>query len=102
MVRCASRAPAGFEKQFDELIALLVDAGTFTDRVDGAGVLTHQAASDLGIVGMAARASGVDGDLRRDHPNDAYEGLRFDVPVEDGGDAGHGSWCGRAKSSSRW
>ena len=77
----------GFEKQFDELIRLLVDAGTFTDRVDGAGVLSQQAARDLGIVGMAARASGVDGDLRRDHPNDAYEGLHFDVPVEDGGDA---------------
>lgn len=76
-----------FEKQFDELIRLLVDAGTFTDRVDGTGVLTHEAARDLGIVGMAARASGVDGDLRRDHPNDAYEGLRFDVPLEDGGDA---------------
>jgi Ni,Fe-hydrogenase III large subunit/Ni,Fe-hydrogenase III component G len=77
----------GFEKQFDELIRLLVDAGTFTDRVDGAGVLSQQAARDLGIVGMAARASGVDGDLRRDHPTDAYEGLHFDVPVEDGGDA---------------
>jgi len=75
-----------FEKRFDELIRLLVDAGTFTDRVDGTGVLSHQAARDLGIVGMAARASGVDGDLRRDHPNDAYEGLRFDVPVEEGGD----------------
>ena len=76
----------GFEKQFDELIELLVDAGTFTDRVDGTGVLSHQAARDLGIVGMAARASGVDGDLRRDHPNDAYEGLRFEVPIEEGGD----------------
>ena len=35
---------------------------------------------------MAARASGVDADMRRDHPHDAYEGLQFDVPVEDGGD----------------
>jgi Ni,Fe-hydrogenase III large subunit len=75
-----------FEKDFDELITLLIDAGTFTDRVDGTGILTNQAARDLGIVGMAARASGVDGDLRRDHPHDAYEGLQFDVPVEDGGD----------------
>jgi len=76
-----------FERPFDELITLLVDAGTFTDRVDGTGVLSAQAARDLGIVGMAARASGVDGDLRRDHPTDAYEGLRFEVPVEAGGDA---------------
>jgi Ni,Fe-hydrogenase III large subunit/Ni,Fe-hydrogenase III component G len=77
----------GFEKQFDDLIRVLVDAGTFTDRVDGTGILSQQAARDLGIVGMAARASGVDGDLRRDHPNDAYEGLSFEVPVEEGGDA---------------
>jgi Ni,Fe-hydrogenase III large subunit len=77
----------GFEKQFDDLIRLMVDAGTFTDRVDGTGILSQQAARDLGIVGMAARASGVDGDLRRDHPNDAYDGLRFEVPVEEGGDA---------------
>lgn len=76
----------GFEKEFDELIELLIDAGSFTDRIDGTGTLTQQAARDLGIVGMAARASGVDVDLRRDHPHDAYEGLTFEVPVESGGD----------------
>lgn len=75
-----------FEKEFESLIAFLVDAGTFTDRVDGTGILTRQAAQDLGIVGVAARASGVDADLRRDHPHDGYEGLQFTVPVEDGGD----------------
>ena len=74
------------EHEFDDLIALLIDSGSFTDRVDGTGILTNQAARDLGIVGMAARASGVDADMRRDHPHDAYEGLQFDVPVEDGGD----------------
>jgi Ni,Fe-hydrogenase III large subunit/Ni,Fe-hydrogenase III component G len=75
-----------FETEFDDLITLLIDAGTFTDRVDGAGILTNQAARDLGIVGMAARASGVDADFRRDHPCDAYEGLRFEIPVDEGGD----------------
>ena len=65
---------------------MLIDAGTFTDRVDGTGILTTRAARDLGIVGMAARASGIDGDFRRDHPHDAYADLRFDVPVEAGGD----------------
>ncbi|HEY7697948.1 MAG TPA: hydrogenase large subunit, partial [Vicinamibacteria bacterium] len=75
-----------FEREFDDLIRLLIDAGTFTDRVDGTGILTPQAARDLGVVGLAARASGVDADMRRDHPFDAYEGLKFQVPVEDGGD----------------
>lgn len=82
-LRSALRA---FEKEFDSLIALLVDSGTFTDRVDGTGILTNQAARDLGIVGVAARASGIDADMRRDHPHDAYEDLLFKVPVEDGGD----------------
>jgi Ni,Fe-hydrogenase III large subunit/Ni,Fe-hydrogenase III component G len=74
------------EREFDSLITLLIDSGSFTDRVDSTGVLTNQAARDLGIVGMSARASGIDADLRRDHPHDAYEGLRFEVPVENGGD----------------
>jgi Ni,Fe-hydrogenase III large subunit/Ni,Fe-hydrogenase III component G len=77
---------ASLERQFDHLITTLIDAGTFTDRVDDTGVLTNQAARDLGIVGVAARASHVDGDLRRDLPHDAYGSVQFDVPVEDGGD----------------
>jgi Ni,Fe-hydrogenase III large subunit len=35
---------------------------------------------------VAARASGLDLDLRRDQPHDSYPGLRFLVPVEQGGD----------------
>ncbi len=76
----------GFEKEFDDLFTSLIDSGTFTDRVDGTGILSPQAARDLGIVGTAARASGLDMDLRRDHPHDAYEQVRFEVPVEEGGD----------------
>jgi Ni,Fe-hydrogenase III large subunit len=74
------------EKEFDSLITLLIDSGSFTDRVDTTGILSNQVARDLGIVGMAARASGIDADLRRDHPHDAYSTLTFEVPVERGGD----------------
>jgi Ni,Fe-hydrogenase III large subunit len=74
------------QREFDELVKLLIDSGTFTDRVDGTGVLEAKVAADLGVVGIAARASGLDLDLRRDHPHDAYPGLRFLVPVEQGGD----------------
>ena len=74
------------EPRFDDLIKLLIDSGTFTDRVDDTGILGAQAARDLGVVGMAARASGLDLDLRRDQPHDAYASLRFQVPVEEGGD----------------
>jgi Ni,Fe-hydrogenase III large subunit len=74
------------EADFYDLVTLLIDSGGFTDRVDGTGILTRQAALDLGVVGIAARASGVDLDLRRDHPPDAADALRFQVPVEEGGD----------------
>ncbi len=74
------------EREFDSLITLLIDSGSFTDRVDTTGILSNQVARDLGIVGMAARASGIDADLRRDHPHDAYSSLAFEVPVESGGD----------------
>ena len=76
----------GFENEFDDLFTSMIDSGTFTDRVDGTGILSPQAARDLGIVGIAARASGLDMDLRRDHPHDAYDSVRFEVPVEEGGD----------------
>jgi Ni,Fe-hydrogenase III large subunit/Ni,Fe-hydrogenase III component G len=75
-----------FETAFESLIAVLIDSGSFTDRVDTTGVLARQAAWDLGVVGLAARASGIDADLRRDHPHDAYPRVPFDVPVENGGD----------------
>jgi Ni,Fe-hydrogenase III large subunit len=74
------------EREFDGLVTLLIDSGTFTDRVDGTGVLESALARELGVVGIAARASGLDLDLRRDQPHDAYSGLRFLVPVEEGGD----------------
>lgn len=73
-------------REFDGLVTLLIDSGTFTDRIDGTGILATQVARDLGVVGIAARASGLDLDLRRDQPHDAYSGLRFVVPVEKGGD----------------
>ena len=44
------------------------------------------AAATAGAFAIAARASGVDADLRRDHPHDASDGLKFEVPVEDVGD----------------
>jgi Ni,Fe-hydrogenase III large subunit/Ni,Fe-hydrogenase III component G len=77
---------ASFQRTFDDLIVMLIDAGSFTDRIDGPGVLPRQAARDLGVVGMVARASGVAGDLRRDHPHDAYDTLTFESPTEQGGD----------------
>jgi Ni,Fe-hydrogenase III large subunit len=67
-------------------VTLLIDSGSFTDRIDGTGVLSPKAARDLGVTGLAGRASGIDQDLRRDHPTDAYGLLHAAVPIEQGGD----------------
>jgi Ni,Fe-hydrogenase III large subunit/Ni,Fe-hydrogenase III component G len=45
---------------------------TVADRFDETGLLPRQAAVDLGVTGVAARASGVDRDARRDHPHGAF------------------------------
>ncbi len=42
------------------------------DRLDATGMLTHKAALDLAVAGVAARASGVNRDARRDHPHGAF------------------------------
>jgi len=55
-----------------ELLAGLERNPSFVDRLDGTGVLTTAAARDLGVTGVAARASGVDRDARRDHPHAAW------------------------------
>jgi Ni,Fe-hydrogenase III large subunit len=56
------------------------------DRFEGAGVLARKIATDLAVVGLAARACGIPLDVRRDHPYGAYQALRFDVPTCDLGD----------------
>ena len=77
---------ARLRSDFASLVTLLIDSGSFTDRIDRAGTLPAEAARDLGVTGLAGRASGLDEDLRRDLPHDAYDALRFEVPVEEGGD----------------
>lgn len=51
-----------------EIVALALDHSVVSDRFTGTAVLSHQQASDIGVVGYTARASGVDIDARRDHP----------------------------------
>ena len=58
----------------DLLMARILDNPTVVDRLDETGILGHQAAVDLAVAGVTARASGVDRDARRDHPHGAFAG----------------------------
>jgi Ni,Fe-hydrogenase III large subunit/Ni,Fe-hydrogenase III component G len=71
---------------FDEVVAMALDSALVLDRLHGTGVLTNRTARELQVGGVAARASGIDADARRDHPYAAYPILRFRVPVFQEGD----------------
>ncbi|HYF94796.1 MAG TPA: NADH-quinone oxidoreductase subunit C [Symbiobacteriaceae bacterium] len=74
------------EHEWQEIIGGILSNGVFMDRVRKTGVLTGDVARALGVVGVAARASGVAVDLRRDLPYAAYGGLTLQVPVYEAGD----------------
>ena len=71
---------------FDSLVNLIRESSSTRDRLETTGILKPETARDLGVVGIAGRASGFDHDLRRDHPHAAYEDLKFTVPVYREGD----------------
>jgi len=55
-------------------------------RTTGIGTLTADQIRKFGALGPTARASGVDMDLRRDHPHAAYDLVEWDVILETTGD----------------
>jgi Ni,Fe-hydrogenase III large subunit/Ni,Fe-hydrogenase III component G len=73
-------------RDFEEIVALSLANTLVMDRLDGTGRLTTRTARDHGVLGYVARASGIDVDVRRDHPFAAYGDLSFRVPLFDTGD----------------
>jgi Ni,Fe-hydrogenase III large subunit/Ni,Fe-hydrogenase III component G len=78
-----------FEREFADLIRLIYSSDSTRDRLEHTGILRAEKAKDLGIVGVAGRASGIDLDVRRDHPYAAYRDFSFKVPVYQAGDVWH-------------
>jgi Ni,Fe-hydrogenase III large subunit/Ni,Fe-hydrogenase III component G len=77
------------EREFHDLMVILQASNSTRHRLERTGILRPEKASKLGIVGVAGRASGVDLDVRRDHPYEAYRHLSFNVPVYQAGDVRH-------------
>ena len=84
-----ARLVADLEPQCHDLVELVRGNSGLRDRLETAGVLTPGVARDLGVVGIAGRASGFDHDLRRDFPDDFYDQVQFTVPVFTVGDVQH-------------
>lgn len=76
-------------KEFGDFIALMLGTDTAVERLRGTGILPQATARALGAVGVAARASGVDIDSRRDHPHAFYPDAPqpVAVPARTAGDA---------------
>jgi Ni,Fe-hydrogenase III large subunit/Ni,Fe-hydrogenase III component G len=55
-----------------EVARICLDNSLVLERLQGTGRLTLKTAREMGVVGLVARASGLDGDLRRDAPTGAY------------------------------
>ncbi|WP_287787502.1 NADH-quinone oxidoreductase subunit C [Acidiphilium sp.] len=68
-------------------VALLERSDSHLDRLITTGRLPSRIALDQGATGPVQRASGIDRDLRRDHPYAAYADLPLVVPVRSEGDA---------------
>ena len=80
---------ASTEEALANLLARIENNPTVLDRLDTTGILSARDAIALGVTGVAARASGVDRDARRDHPHAAYVGeggARIAVATEADGD----------------
>jgi len=69
------------EKDFKELKNMLYSSTSFMDRLDGTGTLKKKTAEDLGVLGLAARASGIEKDLRKDFPG-VYDKVKFNMNKE--------------------
>jgi Ni,Fe-hydrogenase III large subunit/Ni,Fe-hydrogenase III component G len=73
-------------RDFDEIVGLALENTLVMDRLEGTGQLSTRIARDHGVLGYVARASGIDADVRRDHPFAAYGDLEVRVPVFESGD----------------
>ncbi len=76
-----------FDTYVEEHDAILSGNEIFQARLKGTGVIDVEKALAFGLTGPNLRASGVDFDLRKKRPYDAYDEMEFDVPLGANGDA---------------
>ncbi|HJV25066.1 MAG TPA: NADH-quinone oxidoreductase subunit C [Aromatoleum sp.] len=77
---------AAFLRDFDEINQLMLSSQSVKARLKGTGVVTRQAADELGLIGVAARASGRAVDARVDLPNQPYQRFPIASTVQETGD----------------
>ncbi len=67
------------QEDFEKIISMLRTKSSVVDRLRNTGIISKKVAYDLGLVGVVARAAGLDVDTRRDHPYAAYPTVSVDT-----------------------
>ena len=67
------QAVAEVGADFAELAQMVLETPSVQNRFESTGVLKADVARDFAVVGYVARASGINSDVRRDHPYGAYK-----------------------------
>jgi Ni,Fe-hydrogenase III large subunit len=75
-----------FEPDFDAMCEETFTLPTVMARFEKTGVVTHDQAVAIGTVGMAARVSGLNRDIRASHPHDFYPVLQHQPIIKHHGD----------------
>jgi Ni,Fe-hydrogenase III large subunit/Ni,Fe-hydrogenase III component G len=78
--------------EFERLVVIYDENSSLEDRVRDTGVLKPEQARDLGVVGIVARASGLNLDCRIHHPFPPYDRINVNVPVLISGDVHARAW----------
>jgi NADH-quinone oxidoreductase subunit D len=75
-----------FVPKLDEYEELLTTNRIWVSRTKGVGILNAEDCIALGVTGPVLRAAGVEWDLRKKQPYEAYSKFQFDVPTGLNGD----------------
>ena len=78
--------------EFEKLVTIFDENSSLEDRTRNTGILTPEKARDLGVVGIVARASGLNLDCRIQNPFPPYDVLDVQVPVLIAGDVHARVW----------
>ena len=74
------------EERYRQMNNMLFSMPSVLSRFESTGKVTSLQAGSLGLVGMAARSSGLKRDIRWSHPFQAFRGLKYETVILKEGD----------------
>jgi Ni,Fe-hydrogenase III large subunit len=73
-------------QKYKGMMKLILGTVSHMERLENTGILSRDIALKLGVTGVAARASGVNDDIRKAHPHLLYDRLLFEPHTMSKGD----------------